>query len=99
MEHDASLLDWERPAWRRTAESWIARQARRRGLSLTGPIEQPRVRPWSTVMRAPSSAGVLFFKATATSMTNDASLTAGLAQRFRRERPGARRRLPDHRLG
>ena len=31
--------------------------------SVVGEVEQPQVRPWSTAMRIPTSAGVVWFKA------------------------------------
>jgi hypothetical protein len=49
------------------------------GLRLAGSIEQPHVRPWSTVLRVPSSDGRLFFKATAPVLVHEPGLTAALA--------------------
>jgi hypothetical protein len=49
--------------WRHEAESWIRDQLELNGDTLSGPIEQPRVRPWSTQLTVPTEAGLLWFKA------------------------------------
>jgi hypothetical protein len=49
--------------WRRDAEAWIHERLECEGHALTGPIEQPRVRPWSTQLTVPTDAGLLWFKA------------------------------------
>jgi hypothetical protein len=51
-------MRWLDPEWRGEAEAWIRERVR-----VTGPIEQPHVYPWSTVMRVPTGAGDLWFKA------------------------------------
>ncbi|HET7855691.1 MAG TPA: phosphotransferase [Gaiellaceae bacterium] len=53
-------MRWLDPDWRTEAETWIREQVR-----VTGPIEQPHVHPWSTVMRVPTAQGVVWFKASA----------------------------------
>lgn len=54
---------WLRPRWRAAAEAWVADQIAAMGLQLAGSIEQPHVRWWSTVLRVPTTGGVLWFKA------------------------------------
>ncbi|MRJ99941.1 phosphotransferase [Aeromicrobium sp. S22] len=49
--------------WRRAAEDWICRELDRHGHQVTGPIEQPRIRPWSTQLTVPTDAGPMWFKA------------------------------------
>ena len=56
---------WTDPAWIAAAHGWIAAAAAQAGQNLAGPIEQIHVRPWSTVLRAPTSAGDWYFKAVA----------------------------------
>lgn len=56
---------WEDPRWLAQAQAWIVDAAERAGARLTGPITQPHVRPWSTVLCAPTQSGNLFFKAVA----------------------------------
>ena len=51
---------WRDPAWLREAHAWI--DANLPG-PLEGSIEQPHVYPWSTVLRIPTTDGVLWFKA------------------------------------
>lgn len=43
--------------WRREAEAWIGRELERLGIVRAGPIEQPRVRPWSTQLVVPVDGG------------------------------------------
>ena len=69
-----SRLPWERPAWLAEATDWI-----RERVEVTGEIEQPHVRWWSTVLRVPTAEGDLFFKAVAPIHRFEAPLTARLA--------------------
>ena len=64
MEEQANLL-WNSPTWRAQALEWIRSETERHSMMITGEIEQPHVYAWSTVMRVPTNAGTLFFKATA----------------------------------
>jgi hypothetical protein len=73
-------LIWEHPAWRKEVESWLHAQANQHNIKITGPIEQPHIYPWSTVMRVPTSEGILFFKATAAETVYEAALTQKLSQ-------------------
>ena len=68
-------LQWENPDWLRQASEWIHVETDRQGLRLLGPIEQPHVYPWSTVLRIPTTDGTLFFKATAPETIFEAALT------------------------
>lgn len=52
-------MRWLEPTWRAEADAWIREHA-----NVTGPIEQPHVYPWSTVLRVPTADGPLWFKAT-----------------------------------
>jgi Phosphotransferase enzyme family len=51
-------MRWLEPEWRADVEAWITARA-----EVTGPIEQPHIHPWSTVMRVPTADGDLWFKA------------------------------------
>lgn len=55
-------------SWRQEAESWIGDVLVGQGISLNGPIEQPRIRPWSTQLIVPTDNGKLWFKANCPSM-------------------------------
>ncbi len=72
---------WTEPAWRATADAWIEQQLALDGSQRTGEIDQVHVRPWSTVMRVPTTAGDVFFKANAPSLKFEAALVTLLAAR------------------
>jgi hypothetical protein len=72
---------WEDPAWLATAHGWIADRLRELGLTRTGEIEQPHVRVWSTVLRVPTEAGDVWFKANVEELAFEAGLVALLAER------------------
>lgn len=48
------------------------------GSRLTGKIEQPRVRPWATVLHAPTDDGMYFFKASMPRLAFEPALTLAL---------------------
>lgn len=73
---------WEQPGWRAEAGAWIHARLADAGLRHSGEIEQPHMRPWSTVMRVPTDEGNFFFKATAPYLAHEAAVTAYLT-RFR----------------
>ena len=62
-------MDWRDPAWLAEAHAWIRDHA-----TPTGPIAQPHVYPWATVLRVPASRGVLWFKASAPILRFEAGL-------------------------
>jgi len=72
-------LHWEDPAWLKQASDWIQGETSRQHINISGPIEQPHVYPWSTVLRVPTDTGTLFFKATAPETIYEAALTQKLA--------------------
>jgi hypothetical protein len=76
---DQPQLRWYDPDWQKQAHEWIRFEAERNSIQLTGEIEQPHAYAWSTVMRVPSSAGMLFFKATAGETIFEIALTQKLA--------------------
>ena len=55
-------LKWTDPEWLAETHDWVIESLDRAGLTLMGPIEQPRVRPWATVLRAPGSEGTVWCK-------------------------------------
>lgn len=75
---EAKLI-WEDPGWRKTADEWIHAQTVKHNIQITGPVEQPHIHPWSTVMHVPTNQGTLFFKATAAETVYEAALTQKLA--------------------
>ena len=71
-------MRWLEPDWRAEAEAWIRDRVR-----VAGPIEQPHVYPWSTVLRVPSAHGDLWFKATSLEVHGfEPELTTILAVEF-----------------
>jgi hypothetical protein len=66
--------------WRQVAESWIHEQLELHGDTLNGPIEQPRVRPWSTQLTVPTEAGLLWFKANAVALAFEPGIQLELSR-------------------
>jgi hypothetical protein len=64
-----------RREWLAEATAWI-----RERVDVTGAIEQPHVRWWSTVLRVPTADGDLYFKAVAPIHHFEAGLTVRLAE-------------------
>ena len=73
-------MSWTDTNWLAETHAWIGAQ-----LPVTGEIEQPHVRPWSTVMRVPTADGPVWFKANTESLRYEAALVEVLAE----ERPDA----------
>jgi len=63
--HRDGIDGWAGDAWRREAIAWIDRQLDEAGLKRTGDVEQPRIRPWGTLLTVPTSRGRYWLKATA----------------------------------
>ena len=80
MSDHHDKLPWTQPGWREQAEAWIHTELERRSILIAGEIEQPQVRPWSTVLRVPTSAGDHYFKATSPLLAHEPALTQWLAQ-------------------
>lgn len=68
---------WTDPAWLAEAGAWITAL----GIELTGEIEQPHVRPWSTVLRLPTADGIVWFKANHPSLAHEAAVVATVSRR------------------
>ncbi|HLO15330.1 MAG TPA: phosphotransferase [Anaerolineales bacterium] len=75
---------WQQPYWQAEARAWIHSALRKNNLQLTGEIEQPHVRQWSTVMTVPTGDGMFFFKESNALFAYETVLTDYLA-RFRSE--------------
>jgi hypothetical protein len=54
---------WTDTAWLEASRAWIDAELAGLGLAVSGAVEQPHVRPWSTVLRIPTTAGDVWFKA------------------------------------
>jgi len=71
---------WTDPATIAQAHAWLRQAAGNAGRRVTGPIEQPHVRPWSTVFRAPTDHGDVYLKLCGPSQEFEPALTALLAR-------------------
>jgi hypothetical protein len=72
---------WTDPSWLAGVDEWIGVALARHGRSVTGPIEQPHVRPWSTVLRVPTEQGDVWFKANIPELAHEAGMVDLLASR------------------
>ncbi|MCW2881794.1 MAG: hypothetical protein JWQ95_5894 [Sphaerisporangium sp.] len=54
---------WSSTAWRQTVVSWLDEQLAAAGLERTGEVTQPHLRPWGTVLTAPTTRGPVWLKA------------------------------------
>ena len=59
-----------------SAHAWARETCATSGFAITGAIEQPHVRPWSTVFRVPTDRGFLFLKCCGRSQAHEPRLTA-----------------------
>ncbi|MDX6307868.1 MAG: hypothetical protein QOI06_914 [Nocardioidaceae bacterium] len=53
---------WNSQPWRDEVEAWIRDSVTAAGHELTGPVEQVRVRMWSTQLTVKTTAGLVWFK-------------------------------------
>jgi hypothetical protein len=72
---------WRDPEWLGKAQDWVDRRLADLGVERTGDIEQPHVRPWSTVLRVPTANGVVWFKANAGPLRHEAAVVSLIAAR------------------
>jgi hypothetical protein len=78
-----SVRLWTSNAWREQATGWIDRRLTEAGSIRIGVVEQTRVRPWATVLRAPTTDGDVWMKAGGTAT----AFEAGLYELLAREAP------------
>lgn len=62
-EHGVAV--WSSPAWREGAVAWLDAQLAGAGIRRTGAVTQPHLRPWATVLLAPTDRGPVWMKAAA----------------------------------
>ena len=72
---------WTQPRWLDQATTWIRAELGRQGIRLVGPVEQPHIRPWSTVLRAPTSDGDVYLKAVPPILQHEVAVTEVLSRR------------------
>jgi hypothetical protein len=80
-EADLGIERWRDAAWLAEVHDWVATALDRAGLGRTGPSEQPRSYPWSTVLTFPTDHGTVWFKANAAGMRHEAALYEVLVRR------------------
>ncbi|CAM3797495.1 phosphotransferase [Kibdelosporangium persicum] len=54
---------WTTAAWREVVQAWVDERLAEASIRRIGDLTQPRVRPWGTVLTAPTSQGVIWVKA------------------------------------
>lgn len=72
---------WRDEEWLTTALAWIDARLEELGLVVAGTVEQPHVELWSTVLRVPTNAGTVWFKATTPQLRHEATVVEALAAR------------------
>jgi hypothetical protein len=74
----AGLQPWADRGWHAQVKEWLAAELERLGRPLTGPVEQVRVWELSCVLRAPTTAGDVWFK---TSIASPLFVNEGVVMR------------------
>lgn len=74
-------LVWTDPAWHEESRAWIDVELARLELAVSGVVEQPHVRPWSTVLRVPTTGGDVWFKASMPAVAYEVGVLPVLAAR------------------
>jgi hypothetical protein len=69
---------WLDPVWHSDVGEWIGARLEGHGIHVTGPIAQPHIRPWSTALAVPTSAGTVWFKASGPGTIHEAALVDAL---------------------
>jgi hypothetical protein len=72
---------WRDPGFVAAAHAWIDARLSDLGLTRTGAVEQPHVKDWSTVMRVPTDAGTVWFKANEAGLAHEAAVVELIASR------------------
>ena len=80
MDTAYGVAAWSAPAWIAGATAWLDEQLAAAGRERTGAAEQTRVRPWSTLIRAPTAGGDVWFKAAGPATAFEAGLVQLLAR-------------------
>ena len=83
MEHaelSTNVTTWSSDGFLAEVTEWVGEAARYAGLVLTGDVEQPHVRPWSSAVRFGAQGGDLWFKVNGAGTRHEGSLVAALAE-------------------
>lgn len=76
MSDQSIQLPWMQKDWGEGASTWIHAELESQGIYVTGQIEHPQ--SWSTVLRVPSNAGDIYFKACGPGFAHEPALTESL---------------------
>ncbi|MFI7606363.1 phosphotransferase [Micromonospora sp. NPDC049366] len=79
--------DWYRPGWFAAACAWLDETLAERGAGRTGPVAQIRHWTTSTVLRAPTTDGAVFLKASLPVLADEPRVIAELARSWPRAVP------------
>jgi hypothetical protein len=72
---------WTDPFWLAGVGDWVDSRLEELGLHPTGDAEQRHIRPWSTVLRIPTTGGDVWFKANTPVLAYEAAVVGLLAER------------------
>lgn len=86
---------WREPDFVARSHAWIDDRLAGLGRTRTGEVEQPHVTDWSTVMRVPTDAGTVWFKANDDTMVHEAAVLEVVAARSAGRVPAPLVRDPD----
>ena len=86
---------WLEPDFVARSHAWIDDRLAALGRTRTGEVEQPHVTDWSTVMRVPTDAGTVWFKANDDTMVHEAAVLERVAARSSGRVPAPLVRDPD----
>jgi len=75
-------LPWRRRGWFTEAVTWSVDQLRALGTEVTGRVEQLDLRAWSAQLQIPTTAGVVYFKASPSFFGHEPELTRMLSEWF-----------------
>ena len=79
MPDQDAQIPWSQPGWLEQAQAWVHAEMQRQSMGVSGTIEQPHVRHWSTVLRVPAEDKDVYFKATAPVLAHEVPVTVALA--------------------
>jgi hypothetical protein len=77
-----SDIRWLQPDWLTDAQAWAVEALARKGLTVTGPIDQPHAVWWSTALRIPTDGGTTWLKAMQPQGAFEVRLTPWLAEQW-----------------
>ncbi|MFN2189721.1 MAG: phosphotransferase [Candidatus Promineifilaceae bacterium] len=75
---ESVLLQGQELGWMQDARQWILDVLSRNSLQLSGDIDSQKLRPWSAVLKIPTSGGAYYFKASSDATAFEPRLTAAL---------------------